>query len=374
MMFSGGGMLDFIFKRRREEMRKRWFSLFMATAVALTLLCIVSEGSVQAKDEVIKWRAQSAWNRGDAFHDEAEYFVEAVKRMSGGRLVIPKMFAAGEIVGPIEAMGEASAGRLDLTHNSGMYVAGTLPYAGLSIGSRPGWTNENIFSQVRYLYEGGGLDIYNEYIQTKYNLISFPAVITASEAVYSIKPIRTIGDFKGLKIRTSGLNKVFFEELGCTCVSIPMTDVTPAMSRGELDACEMSSFYIDSKSGIEDVAKYVLVGYIHQPVGATVQIFINMESWKALPDDLKKIVEYAANVSMWHAFEYGGYMDQVIAEKWENKWEVLKVTPEMQAEFEKATERARVRIIASGDPWAKKILDHQKVFYDTYKKYAIEPW
>jgi len=355
-------------------MIKRWFSLLMVLAVTFALLFIVCERSAQAKEKVIKWRAQSAWHRGDAFHDEAEYFAEALKRMSGGRLVIPKMYAVGEIVGPIAAMSETSAGRLDLTHNSGMYVAGTLPWTGLPIGSRPGWTNESIFSQVRYLYEGGGLDIYNEYIQTKYNLISFPAVITASEAVYSIKPIRTVADFKGLKIRTSGLNKIFFEELGCTCVSIPMTDVTPAMARGELDACEMSSFYIDSKSGIEDVAKYVLVGSIHQPVGATVQVFINMESWNALPDDLKKIVEYAANVSMWHAFEYGGYMDQVMAEKWQDKWEVLKVTPEMQAEFKKATKRARARILDSGDPWAKKILDHQKSFYDKYKKYAIEPW
>lgn len=355
-------------------MIKRWFSLLMVLAVTFSLLFVVCERSVQAKEKVIKWRAQSAWHRGDAFHDEAEYFAEALKRMSGGRLVIPKMYAVGEIVGPIAAMNETSAGRLDLTHNSGMYVAGTLPWTGLPIGSRPGWTNESIFSQVRYLYEGGGLDLYNEYIQTKFNLISFPVVITASEAVYSIKPIRTIADFKGLKIRTSGLNKMFFEELGCTCVSIPMTDVTPAMARGELDACEMSSFYIDSKSGIEDVAKYVVVGSIHQPVGTTVQIFINMESWNALPDDLKQIVKYAADVSMWHAFEYGGYMDQVIAEKWQNKWEVIKVTPEMQVEFEKATKRARDRILTSDDPWAKKILDHQKVFYDKYKQYAIEPW
>jgi len=355
-------------------MTKRWFSLLMVLAVTFTLLFIVCERSAQAKEKVIKWRAQSAWHRGDAFHDEAEYFAEALKRMSGGRLVIPKMYAVGEIVGPIAAMNETSAGRLDLTHNSGMYVAGTLPWTGLPIGSRPGWTNESIFSQVRYLYEGGGLDIYNKYIQTKFNLISFPVVITASEAVYSIKPIRKAADFKGLKIRTSGLNKMFFEELGCTCVSIPMTDVTPAMARGELDACEMSSFYIDSKSGIEDVAKYVVVGSIHQPVGTTVQIFINMESWNALPDDLKRIVKYAADVSMWHAFEYGGYMDQIMAEKWQNKWEVIKVTPEMQAEFGEATKRARDRILASSDPWAKKILDHQKGFYDKYKKYAIEPW
>lgn len=363
-----------VFKEGGKEVMKRVYLLLIVLVVSICLIFVVYGNAASAQEKVIKWKAQSAWHRGDAFHDEAEYFCEALKLMSGGRLIIPKMFATGEIVGSIEAMTETSAGRFDLTHNSGMYVAGTLPWTGLLIGSRPGYTNESIFSAIRYLYEGGGLDLYNEYIQTKYKLYNLPVVITASEAVYSIKPIRTIDDFKGLKIRTSGLNKMFFEELGATCVSIPMTEVTPAMERGELDACEMSSFYIDSKSGIEDVAKYVLVGTIHQPVGVTVQIFINLDSWNALPDDLKQIVDYAARVSMWHAFEYGGYMDQVMAEKWKDKFEIIKVTPEMQLEFAKVTERVRDKIYKSADPWAKKILDHEKAWFDKYKEYSVEPW
>lgn len=355
-------------------MIKKNCSLTVTLLIIVSLIFVVFGDAVLAQDKKIEWKAQSAWHRGDSFHDEAEYFCEALEIMSDGQLVIPKMFATGEIVGPIEAMTETSAGRLELTHNSGMYVAGTLPWTGLLIGSRPGYTNESIFSALRYLYEGGGLDLYNEYIQTKYHLYSLPAVITASEAVYSMKPIRTIEDFKGLKIRTSGLNKMFFEELGATCVSIPMTDVTPAMERGELDACEMSSFYIDAKSGIEDVAKYALVGTIHQPVGITVQIFINLDTWNELPDNLKETVEYAAENSMWHSFVYGGYMDQVIAEKWSDKMEMIQVTPEMQVEFEKATEKVRENIYESEDPWAKKILDHQKDWFEKYQEYNLEPW
>jgi len=352
---------------------KKSLSIVTVVMVSAALLILVCGSAVQAGD-TIKWKAQSAWHRGDAFHNEAEYFCEALERASCGRLVIPKMFAVGELVGPIQAMTETAAGRLKLTHNSGMYVAGTLPWTGLSIGSRPGYTNESVFSALRYLYYGGGLDLYNEYIQTKFNLYSLPAVCTASEAVYSMKPIRTLDDFKGLKIRTSGLNKMFFEALGATCVSIPMTDVTPAMQRGELDACEMSSFYIDSKSGIEDVAKYVLAGTIHQPVGITVQVFIHLDEWNALPDDLKQAVKDAAELSMWHSFVYGGYMDQIMAEKWSKKMEIIEVTPEMQKGFVEATKEVRKKIMANKDPWGKKILEHEKVFMDQYDKYAVEPW
>ena len=332
------------------------------------------DGEAQETVETISWKAQSAWHRGDAFHDEAEYFCDALERASGGALVIPKMYAIGELVGPIEAVTETSAGRLDFTHNSGMYVAGTLPWTGLPIGSRPGYAMESIFSAVRYLYYAGGLDIYNEYLQTKFNVYTLPVVCTASEAVYSMKPIRSIEDFKGLKIRTSGLNKMFYEALGATCISIPMTDVTPAMQRGELDACEMSSFYIDSKSGIEDVAKYVLTGTLHQPVGITVQAFINLDEWNSLSEELKQAVKDAAELSMWHSFVYGGYMDQNIAEKWSDKMEIIEATPEMQVGFEKATEQVRKDIMANEDQWGAKLLEHQKAFMEKYDQYAVEPW
>jgi TRAP-type mannitol/chloroaromatic compound transport system substrate-binding protein len=353
--------------------RKRCLSL-VVSAVTLSLVFLVSGIPAHSAGKTISWKAQSAWHRGDAFHNEAEFFCEALKKTSSGKLVIPKIFAVGELVGPIEAMTETAAGRLDLTHNSGMYVAGTLLWTGLSIGSRPGYANESVFSSLRYLYYGGGLDLYNEYIQTKFNLYSLPVVCTASEAVYSMKPLRKLSDFKGLKIRTSGLNKMFFEALGATCISIPMTDVTPAMQRGELDACEMSSFYIDSKSGIEDIAKYVLTGTIHQPVGITVQVFINLDTWNALPENLKQAVKDAAELSMWHSFVYGGYMDQVIAEKWWNKMEMLEVTPEMQKGFVKATEKVRENIMVNKDPWGAKILKHEKAFMDKFDKYAVEPW
>ncbi len=354
-------------------MLKRCYSVVILL-VALSLLFVAIGTPVQAGEKPMDWKAQSAWHRGDAFHNEAEYFCEALKRASGGKLIISKLFAVGEIVGPIQAMNETAAGRLDFTHNSGMYVSGTLPWTGLMIGSRPGYTNESVFSALRYLYYGGGLDLYNEYIQTKFHLYSLPVVCTASEALYSMKPIRTLDDFKDLKIRTSGLNKMFFEELGATCVSIPMTDVTPAMQRGELDACEMSSFYIDSRSGIEDVAKYVLAGTIHQPVGITVQAFINLDVWNDLADDMKQAVKDAAELSMWHSFVYGGYMDQVMAEKWSDKMEILEVTPEMQEGFAKANEKVRAQLMENKDPWAAKIMKHEKEFMDKYDKYAVEPW
>ena len=136
----------------------------------------------------------------------------------------------------------------------------------------------------------------------------------------------------------------------------------------------MSSFYIDSKSGIEDVTKYVLAGTIHQPVGITVQVFINLDEWKSLPANLKQAVKDAAELSMWHAFVYGGYMDQVMAEKWSKKMEIIKVTPEMQKGFFEANEKVRKQIMANKDQWGAKILNHEKAFMDKYHKYSVEPW
>jgi len=67
-------------------------------------------------------------------------------------------------------------------------------------------------------------------------------------------------------------------------------------------------------------------------------------------------------------------MDQMMAEKWSGKMEIIGVTPEMQKGFAKATEKVRKKIMANKDPWGAKILKHEKAFMDKFHKYAVEPW
>jgi len=73
----------------------------------------------------------------------------------------------------------------------------------------------------------------------------------------SKKPIRTVSDFKGLKVRTFGaVNPKMFKALGAVPVTMVHTDAYEALKRGALDAVYLTwtGFYVFK---LFEVAKYI---------------------------------------------------------------------------------------------------------------------
>ncbi len=78
---------------------------------------------------------------------------------------------------------------------------------------------------------------------------------SAPRSVLSTKPITTVDDFKGLKIRVPGLAMdSFFTELGSATLSMAFSDIYTNMQQGMVEACEapLSTLYTYS---IHEVAK-----------------------------------------------------------------------------------------------------------------------
>ena len=76
-------------------------------------------------------------------------------------------------------------------------------------------------------------------------------------SVISTKPVRTIGDFKNLKLRVPGAAAAsFFQALGSATESIPFSEIYTAMSQGVLEAAEapLSTLYAYS---LHEVAKNI---------------------------------------------------------------------------------------------------------------------
>ena len=357
-------------------MRKMTCSLAIALILTMTLVFGVYVESSIAAEKVIRWKAQSSWSRGPGHQELAEYFSEMINELSGGRLVIDKMYAAGEIVGGFEAIPAAAKGKLDMVHSSGYYLSGTLPWISLIVGTQANYITYPD-EHIAWMYDGGGLDLYQEYLSTKYNLKVLPTGIHASEPLWSTKPVKTKKDFEGLKIRSTGLNMAFYQKLGAAVTTMPMGEVVPALERHALDAAEFCVPYTDYPGGLYKVCPYALVGRIHLPSMLGFGAFINEDSWKALPDDLKKVVELAAKLTVFRSMHYwNGYQAMVFTEKMVKDGVTINhASPELQAWFNEVGDQM-ANDYAQKDPWAKKILDSQKVFIEKYKTYqgALAPY
>jgi TRAP-type C4-dicarboxylate transport system substrate-binding protein len=90
--------------------------------------------------------------------------------------------------------------------------------------------------------------------------IKMVAMFCPADSVYaSVKPIRTLADFRGKKIRVfaSGMEREAMRRLGATAAPMPLSEVLPALQRGVLDVAK-SGMVIFVAFKYQHVAKYVV--------------------------------------------------------------------------------------------------------------------
>ena len=103
----------------------------------------------------------------------------------------------------------------------------------------------------------------------------------------SKNPIRTLADFRDLRVRTFGaVHPKMFEKLGAVPVTMEWTDAYEALMRGSVDAVYLSwtAFYtlklFEAAPYISDVNFGAIVGYL---------TFVNLDLWNSWPKELKNL-------------------------------------------------------------------------------------
>ena len=112
----------------------------------------------------------------------------------------------------------------------------------------------------------------------------------------NVRPIKCPEDMVGLKMRTPGIDSIMrtFDALGANRQSIPYVEVYLALQQGVADGQENPYSNI-AQMKFYEVQKYLTVSnYQVHPN----PFFINLAWYESLPDELQKIVTYAARVAM----------------------------------------------------------------------------
>lgn len=119
-----------------------------------------------------------------------------------------------------------------------------------------------------------------------------PALLTVNlNQAFTIKPVKTLADLKGMKIRVPSARVLeLFKEFGAAPMLMPLPDVYMALKTGVIDGITSGAPAIIQNKHYE-VVKY---GY-NMPtfMAVTNDIVVNRKAWDALPDDLKRLVTAA---------------------------------------------------------------------------------
>jgi TRAP-type mannitol/chloroaromatic compound transport system substrate-binding protein len=140
---------------------------------------------------------------------------------------------------------------------------------------------------------GGGMELWRE-LYAKYNLIPFKGGNTGNQmGGWFRKPIKSLADLKGLKMRIPGLGGEVMARLGVKPVNIPAGEIYTALERGTIDATEWVGPALDIKMGFYQVAKYYYTGW-HEP-GTNLELTFNLRKFNRLSKEEQAIIETAAN-------------------------------------------------------------------------------
>ncbi len=159
-----------------------------------------------------------------------------------------------------------------------------------------------------WIYHGGGQKVYDD-MYAKYNCKWLLQNFTPVEAGFRThKPINTLEDFKGLKLRMGSLfGQRILKKLGASPTLLDSSEIYEAVSRKVVDGAEFSVAAVDWTVGFQNITKYWCAPAWYQ-TAIVMGVMVNQDAWKSLPADLQEVMVQAsrattAYMSSW--FEHG---------------------------------------------------------------------
>uniref|UniRef100_A0A7C2P5C1 TRAP transporter substrate-binding protein n=1 Tax=candidate division WOR-3 bacterium TaxID=2052148 RepID=A0A7C2P5C1_UNCW3 len=279
-------------ERQSREKGKKGICLILFSVVSLFLLLMFGlekwGTSAFAQEKIIELKYGSPYSPDHPFSVVDKRWFEKIEKETGGRVKI-KPYWAGTLLSSREGVDEVVKGVVDigLVHPSyakaGYHIHKAMYYffygANQEIGRKVFYELLKKIPEIEREYQG--LKVLAWTSGVDYQLLSR-------------KPIRKIEDVKGMRVKITAELAEVFKKLGAEGVVVPMAETYEQMQKGILDAALIS--YEGLKSfRLAEVAKYLVILDFYRTHGGS--RVINIETWRRLPDDIKKIFE--ANIEWW---------------------------------------------------------------------------
>ncbi|AFL68479.1 TRAP transporter substrate-binding protein [Sulfurospirillum barnesii] len=233
------------------------------------------------------WRFANLYGRGTAFGELYEGLAKDIEKRTEGKIKVQVLYS-GEGVGTSGLLAAAKSGLITMAAPFQSMHAGELPAGVVEIGLPGGTDNPD---ELYKLFHNDGWDKVLTQAYGSQGLVWLEPYIQPAVYIITKKPINSVEDFKGLKIRAPGAYGKFLRNLGASPVSLAWSEIYTSLATGVIDG-SIGSNMIDHRDGNHvEVAKYM---YKLPLAGAQVlPILVNKAAWNKLPDNLKKAVQEA---------------------------------------------------------------------------------
>lgn len=316
--------------------------LTICLSIMLIILSACSEKNDSDKKEIIELSFGHIQNPGHSLYIAAEKFKKLVEEKSDGKVVIT-IYPSSQLGTAREMMEQVSIGTLDITFAATSDWAIGLKIPELSVFELP-FLYANIEQQKKVIEEILAPEATKMLSTSKVRLL-FTYSNGIRNALTKTKPITSLADIKGMKMRTpeSALSVNTWKNLGAINVTSPWSESYTVLQQGVSDAIEADAVGIVNMN-LQEIGKYYSrTGHM----GAIYMTCINNDKWLSIPENLQKIIAEAGIQSQ---------NEQIAGRKDEDD------------KAEASLEKAGVKLNDISDSERQKMKDAEKPIYDEFSK------
>ncbi len=266
---------------------------FKFLSVAAVIGAAAAFSAPQASAQEVKLRLHTFVPAPSGSFKALVWWAKQVEEKSNKRISI-KLFPSRQLGGkPSELYDQARRGFVDITYVLPGYSPGRFPRSEVAelpfISGRP----PTVMSPAVWtLYQS---HLKEEYKDT-HPLLVFSA---GSMGLFSHKPIKSVEDLKGLKVRVSGRALTdTFKVVGATPVGIPGTGFAEAFQRNVIDTV-LTAWTISLPTKLVRMASHYAQPAISNPV---LMLVMNKDSYEKMPSDLKRVIDGESGMGLAHKF------------------------------------------------------------------------
>jgi TRAP-type C4-dicarboxylate transport system substrate-binding protein len=275
-------------------------------------------------------------------------FQKLLEQRSGGRLVLETKMG---LFPPNEVIHAVIAGRADIGWERIPWLSGTFPLWDLALPFF--W--DNIYEYEAFVNDPRMIEIDKKTYGEK-GLVKVADIgVEALDGIFAKKPLATLADFKGVKIRTAGLIPTLALKLmGASTLTIPTTEILAALQRGTVDAIQTSRGW-GLGFGLPDVVTHVSFWRVQSVFPG--MLIVNKAKFDGLPPDLQKILLDTGREMQGQTI-FAAKVEEYEAEVGVKVSRLKAVRPD-QAEVNKARELVRPVIdkwLERAGPYGKEVL------------------
>ena len=294
--------------------------------------------------------------------DNVTYLSEILKAASRG-IVNLRVLGPGKSVSPVGITKAVMEMDVEAGYTSLQYDADTIPAATL-LSSRPFGMEPREFTS--WWYDGGGRQI-GETVYAAHRVKPILCGITGPETGgWFKKPITSIDDFKGLKIRFFGLGAQVMAKMGASVSMISGADIYPALEKGTIDATEFSTPAVDNVLGFSQVAKF---NYFPawQGGSSAFHLVVNMEHWDRLDSATHSLIEMGCTSAVVRNLSHSeSIQSSALAESMKQGVNVRTFSDAILANLQRESNDL-LKERASEDALFRMALESQRRFSNSYK-------